>query len=89
VPVIYGVAAFLVASLVARLFRFRTGVWVPGWTGGISLLALFVVFFVVAVAIGAPAWLESLFFGIVGLHVGAYTQLGRTKLEGRAWQLWR
>ena len=83
-----GLAAFLVSSFVARVYRLRTGVWVPGWTGGISLLALFAVSFVVAIALGSPAWFEVLFFAVVGAHVGAYTQLARTKLSGAWWELW-
>jgi hypothetical protein len=89
VPLLVGLAAFVVAGLASRVYRLRTGIWVPGWTGGISLLVLFALFAVVAVAIGSPAWFESVFFGLVGLHVGAYLQLARTKLEGRWWQLWR
>jgi hypothetical protein len=86
---LYGLVAFLAASLVARGYRAWSGVWVPGWTGGISLLGLFLLFFVAAIAFGAPAWLEGVFFAIVGAHVGAYIQLGRIKFEGHWWEVWR
>jgi hypothetical protein len=89
VPLLVGLAAFLAAGLAARVYRLRTGVWVPGWTGGISLLLIFAVFAVVAIALGSPAWFEVVFFAVVGLHVGAYVQLARTKFEGRFWELWR
>ncbi|HZR00537.1 MAG TPA: hypothetical protein VFC93_17185 [Chloroflexota bacterium] len=88
-PLLVGLAAFVLAGLASRIYRLRTGAWVPGWTGGISLLVIFAVFAVVGVALGSPAWFESVFVGVVGLHVGTYLQLGRTKVEGRWWQLWR
>jgi hypothetical protein len=87
--VLYALLAFVVVSFAARAYRFRTGVWVPGWTGGISLLVLFALFAVVGVALGAPSWFETAFFVVVAAHVGAYLQLGRTQLPGRWWQVWR
>ena len=88
-PLVVGLAGFVVAGLAARVFRARTGVWVPGWTGGLSLLAIFAVFAIVAVALGSPAWFELVFFGVVGIHVGAYVQLARTTFVGRWWEVWR
>jgi hypothetical protein len=81
--------AFLISLTVARIYRFRTHVWVPGWTGGISLLVLVAVFFVLMLALGNPSWLEPLFFGVVGAVVGAYMSLARLRLEGAWWQIWR
>ena len=88
VPLLLLFGAFVVALAAARVYRFRGGPWVPGWTGGIGLLLLFAVFFVLMLALGAPAWLEPAFFLVVGAHVGAYISLGRQKLPGRWWQLW-
>lgn len=84
------IVAFALVSLAARGYRFRTGVWVPGWTGGIGLLVIFAIFAVVAVALGSPPWIETAFFVVVASVVGAYIQLARTKLPpGRWWEFWR
>jgi hypothetical protein len=80
---------FTLSLLLARLYRARGGAWVPGWTGGIGLLALFAVFAIAAVAMGNPAWIEPLFFGVVGAVVGAYLSLARPTLTGAWWQIWR
>jgi hypothetical protein len=87
--VLYALVSFLVASFVARAYRFRTDVWVPGWTGGISLLVIFALFAVVGVALGGPTWFETAFFVVVAIHVGCYLQLSRTQLQGRWWEIWR
>ena len=39
--------------------------------------------------LGSPAWFEAVFFAVVGVHVGEYVQLARTKLVGRWWEVWR
>jgi hypothetical protein len=88
--VLQAIAAFVLVSLAARAYRFRTGVWVPGWTGGIGLLVIFAAFAIIAVALGSPAWIETVFFVVVASVVGAYIQLARTKLPpGRWWEIWR
>lgn len=87
-PVLILAASFIVATLVARLYRSRTGVWIPGWIGGLSLIGIFAVFAVVAVALNLPA-LENLFFAIVGAHVGTFVALARLQMEGHWWQIWR
>jgi hypothetical protein len=87
--VLFAVAAFLVVGFLARAYRFRTGVWVPGWTGGISLLVIFALFAVAGVALGNPSWFETAFFVVVAAHVGFYLQMARTTMAGRWWQLWR
>src|SRR5688500_10268798 len=88
IPLLLMAAAFVAALAVARVYRFRGGPWVPGWTGGIGLLVLFFVFFGLMLALGAPAWLEPAFFVVVGLHVGAYISLARPTLPGAWWQFW-
>ena len=75
-PLLIALAAFLVCLAAARLYRFAGGGWVPGWTGGIGLLALFAVFMVAMLALGNPGWLEPLFFAVVGAVIGAYLSLG-------------
>jgi hypothetical protein len=89
VPLLVAFAAFLVTLTGARIYRFRGGAWVPGWTGGIGLLALFLVFMVAMLALGNPAWLEPLFFLVVGAVIGAYLSLARPALLGAWWQIWR
>jgi hypothetical protein len=89
VPLLLGLAAFLVCLSAARVYRFRGGGWVPGWTGGIGLLAVFAVFMVAMLALGNPAWLEPLFMAVVGAVIGAYLNLARPTLEGAWWQIWR
>jgi hypothetical protein len=89
VPLLLALAAFLVCLASARLYRFAGGGWVPGWTGGIGLLALFGLFMVAMLALGNPGWLEPLFFAVVGAVVGAYLSLARPRLEGAWWQIWR
>ena len=88
-PLLTGLTAFLICLALARIYRFRGGSWVPGWTGGIGLLVLFAIFMVLMLALGNPAWLEPLFFAVVGAVVGAYLSLARPQLEGSWWQLWR
>jgi hypothetical protein len=87
------VAAFLVgyvvSSLAARGYRAATGVWVPGWIGGISLLGIFTIFAVLAVALGAPIGVEYAFFAVIGLHIGAFVGLSRRIPVGQWWQIWR
>lgn len=88
-PLLVLVGTFVVSLSIARVYRFRSGVWVPGWTGGMSLLVLFAVFLVAMLALGNPSWLEPLFFGAVGALIGAYISLARLKLEGAWWHVWR
>lgn len=83
------IAAFVLASFVGSAVRRGAGRWVPGWTGGISLLLIFVVFAVAGVAMGSPSWFESVFFVVVAAHVGFYLQVARTNVVGRWWEPWR
>lgn len=86
---LYALLGFVFVSFIARVYRFRTGVWVPGWTGGIGLLVLFALFAVVGVALGAPGWFETLFFVVIASVVAAYLQLARKEVPGRWWEIWR
>ena len=64
-PLLVALAAFL--AFLARRRRphwFAGGGWVPGWTGGIGLSALFGLFMVAEAALGNPGWLEPLFFAV-------------------------
>ena len=88
-PLLFGIGAFITASLVSRLVRERTQLWIPGWTGGLSLLVLFIVSMVAALVIGAPPWFENLFFTVVGAHIGVYMALARMQMVGAWWQFWR
>lgn len=87
--VLFLIGSFLLATLAARVVRAATGLWLPGWIGGLSLLAIFGLFFVLAIAIGAPTWWENAFFIVVGLHVGTFMTLARLRFAGAWWQIWR
>ena len=88
-PVLFAIGAFIAALLICRLIRVRTQLWIPGWTGGLSLLALFIVSMIAALFIGAPPWFEILFFTVVGAHIGVYMALARMQMAGAWWQFWR
>ena len=88
-PLLLALAVFVLCLATGRAYRFAGGGWVPGWTGGIGLLALFAAFMVAMVALGNPGWLEPLFFAVVGAVVGAYLSLARPSLDGAWWQIWR
>ncbi len=89
VSLLGGLAAFLASLIASRAYRCLGGRWVPGWIGGITLLILVLGFGIVAVALGAPPWIEATFFIVVGVHVGLFLNLGRQTLPGRWWQIWR
>lgn len=88
-PLLVGSGLFVGALALSRAYRLRGGRWVPGWIGGISLLALFIVFFVLQLAVSNAPWVETLFFAVVGLHVGAFLALSRIEVPGAWWQIWR
>ena len=88
-PLLLGMSAFIAASLVSRFIRERTRLWIPGWTGGLSLLVIFIISMIAALLIGAPAWFENLFFTVVGAHIGVYMALARMQMVGAWWQFWR
>ncbi|MBM4417238.1 MAG: hypothetical protein FJ033_02835 [Chloroflexi bacterium] len=89
VSLLGGLAAFLAALIASRAYRSLGGPWVPGWIGGITLLILVLGFGVVAVTLGAPPEIEETFFIVVGFHIGLFLNLGRQRLPGRWWQIWR
>ncbi|HUE76123.1 MAG TPA: hypothetical protein VMP10_04775 [Chloroflexota bacterium] len=81
--------AFLIASVPARWYRLRRGVWIPGWVSGLSLLGFYALFFIIGILAGFPGWLEPAFFILTGIGLGVMITFSREALPGRWWQVWR